>query len=236
MIILIGFIVSIAFFIICFISTANIISSCSIAGITLIYFLLYVYKKIRQKQTKISRFHDCYQFINSFLISLSIKGSLTGALATALESQSEETVELVKSLEAVDPMEKVNYLKSYFTFDVYFLFLDLVNLYNEEGGDILSMSHYLLNQIREGEEYIVNAERLNRNSIVEFSVLWFFSLIILVIIKYSLSDFYVYIVNSNFYQISIVCLLLFTLVTIHIAVNKITSINIKGWEQNEEKS
>ena len=109
--------------------------------------------------------------------------------------------------------------------------IDLINLYNEEGGDIIQMSHYLLNTIREDEEYLVNAERMNRSATIEFAILWSFSLIILAILKYSLSDFFSHIVKSAFYQMSVVCIILFALFSIHIDIKKITDIKIKGWDK-----
>ena len=230
MIILIGFIVGIALSSICFISTQNLISTALIGVVTLIYFFVYVNKVIKNKDEKVNRFQDCYQFINNFLIALSIKGHISGALASALESQNEETNDLVKSVDSNDPMEKVIYLKDYFKFDIYSLFVDLIKVFNDEGGDIIQMSRYLLNQIREDEEYIVNAERMNKKALVEFVILWSFALCILVILKYSLSDFFTHIVKNIFYQVSVVSILFFTLVSSHIAVRKITNLKIKGWD------
>lgn len=229
MTILIGFIVGIAFSLVCYVSTGNYISTIFIGVITLCYFVFFAYKVIKNKDEKIARFQDCYHFVNNFLISLSIKGHVSGALASALESQNEETRELINSLDTDDPMQKVKYLKKHFKFDVYYLFVDLIVLYNEEGGDILQMSSYLLNQIRESEEYLVNAERLNKSALVEFAALWIFSLAILAILKFSLDDFFTYIVKNNFYQISVVCVLLFALYSVHLAVKKVTRIDIKGW-------
>lgn len=229
MIILIGVIVSIALSIVCFISTENIISTAAIGGVSLLYFVTYINKVMKNKDEKIARFQNCYQFVNNFLIALSVKGHISGALASALESQNEEAIDVIKSVDSKDPMEKIKYMQTYFKFDVYSLFIDLIVLFNEEGGDIIQMSQYLLNQIREDEEYIVNAERLNKNSLVEFSILWIFSLAILAILKFSLNDFFKYVVKNNFYQLSVVCVLLFFLISVHIAVKKVTNIKIKGW-------
>lgn len=230
MIILIGFIISIALMVVCFISTENIISSAVIGTLSLMYFLLYVNKVMKNKEEKIGKFHECYHFINNFLIALSIKGHISGALASALESQNEKTNELINSLDTADPMEKIRYLKDIYKFDVYSIFLDLINLYCDEGGEIIQMSHYLLNQIRENEEYIVNVERMNKTTLVEFAILWTFSLAIFVVLRFSLNDFFDYIVKVSFYQISVVCILIFTIVSIHIAVKKITNIQLKGWD------
>ena len=231
MIILIGFIVGIALSLICFISTENLISTALVGVLSILYFLVFARKVITAKDEKVTRFQDCYQFINNFLIALSIKGHISGALASTLESQNEETVDLTKSIDSNDPMEKVIYLKDYFKFDIYLLFVDLISLYNDEGGDIIQMSRYLLNQIREEEEFIVNFERMSKKAIVEFTVLWIFALSILVILKFSLDDFFKHIVTNIFYQISVVCILLFTLFSIHLAVKKVSDLKIKGWNQ-----
>ena len=229
MIVLIGFIVGIALSLICFISTENLISTASIGFISILYFLIYVRKVIKGKDEKVTKFQDCYQFINNFLIALSIKGHVSGALASTLESQNEETIDLVKSIDSNDPMEKVIYLKDYFKFDIYSLFVDLISLYNDEGGDIIQMSRYLLNQIREEEEFIVNVERMSKKAIVEFTILWSFALSILAILKFSLDDFFKHIVANVFYQISVICILLFALFSVHLAVKKVIDVKLKGW-------
>ncbi len=231
MILLIGFIVSIALSLICFISTQNLISSALIGAITILYFFIYVKKVVKNKDELVDRFQNCYQFINNFLIALSIKGHISRALASTLESQNEETKDLIESVDSKDPLEKIVYLKDYFKFDAYSLFVDLVSLYNDEGGDAIQMSRYLLNQIREEEEFVINAERMNKKAIVEFTILWSFALSILVILKFALDDFFLRIIKSVFYQVSIVCILLFALVSVHIAVKKITNIKIKGWSK-----
>lgn len=233
MTILIGLIVSIALSLVCFVSTSNLITTAVIGGVSLIYFLFYVKRVLNLKNEQITRFQCCYQFINNFLIALSIKEHISGALASALESQNPETVELMRSIDSNDPLDKVKYIKDYFRFDIYSLFVDLVTLYSEEGGEIIKMSQYLLNQIREDEEYLINAERLNQKAVIEFSILWVFSLMILVILRLALQDFFSYIVKSSFYQISVVCILFFALISIHIAVCKITNIKIKGWTRYE---
>lgn len=233
MTLLIGLIVSIALFFICFISTENYISAAFVFVVSLLYFVIFANKVMKNKDEKKTRFMESFQFVNNFLISLSIKGHASGALASALESQNEETKELLNSLDSDDPMDKVRYLKNYFRFDVYYLFIDLVTLYNEEGGDILQMSSHLLNQIRELEEYIVNVERINKNTLLEFAILWTFSLTVLAILRFSLDDFFKYVVGNNFYQISVVLILLFTLASIHIAISKVTKFEIRGW--NNEK-
>lgn len=229
MTVLVGVIVSIALSIVCFISTENIISALIIGGVSLLYFELYVNGVIKTKNEKINRFQSCYQFVNNFLIALSIKGHISGALASALESQNEETIDMLKSVDSKDPMEKIKYLQTFFKFDIFSLFIDLIDLYNDEGGDVIQMSHYLLNQLRESEEYIVGVERMNKNSLIEFTILWIFSLSILAVLKFSLSDFFAYVIRSTFYQISVVAVLVFFLISVHIAIVKVTSINIKGW-------
>lgn len=229
MITFIGLIVSIALSLVCFISTLNYISSIVIGVISMLYFSIYVNKKMKNKAEKIARFQNCYHFINNFLISLSIKGHISGALASAVETQNEETKNLINSLDSNDPMGKIIYLKNYFKFDSYSLFIDLLILFNEEGGDIIKMSANLLNQIRESEEFIVNVERMNKTTLIEFSILWSFSLAILAILKFALDDFFHYILNVPFYQIGVVCILLFALISTHVAVKKATNVNIKGW-------
>ena len=232
MTLIIGLIVSIVLGSVCYFSTVNIYTTVSIFVLSLLYFLIYANRKIKSKNTKIHRFHECYHFINNFLIALSIKGHISGALSSALESQEKDLIESLNELTTNDPMFKIKYLKNYFLFDAYSIFYDIVSLYEDEGGEIINMSHLLSNQIRETEDYLVNVERLHKDALIEFSVLWIFALIILVVLRLALIDFFALIIKGITYQISVALILLFVLISIHIALVKTTDIKIKGWDKN----
>jgi len=227
MIVLIGLIVSIILGLICYLSTENVYSSIGILLVSFIYFATFATTRLRKKNKTITCFHQCYQFINNFLIALSIKGNLAGALNSASESLCEDAKECLNNLNSNDTLHQLKYLKNYFYFDAYSLFYDIVSLYEEEGGDIIKMSDHLSNKIRENEEYIIEVERMHKDTLIEFIILWIISLIILVTLRYALTDFFAIISKGLIYQIGVVGILLFCVISIHIAICKISSVKIK---------
>ena len=233
-IILVGVIVSLALAGVTFIATSNLISMALIFVIYNAFFLLIARKQINKSQQKVHRYHQFYQFINTFIISLNVKGSLSSALESAYETSDEATKEIIDSIKELNEEEKISYLSKYFKFDLYNLFVDVIKIWNEEGGDILMMSRYLLDQARYKEEYIINCQSLNKSKTIEFVVLWSIALIILAALRFTLSQFFSIITSTLFYQIAVVVLLLFTLFSIFLLINRITSINLEGYEHEEK--
>ena len=233
-IVLIGIIVSFIFAGITYIASQNIFSSISILLIFTLFFVLIARRLINKSQQKVHRYHQCFQFINTFIISLNVKGSLSTALQSAYDVTDEGTKEIIDSIKELNEEEKITYLIKYFKFDLYRLFVDTINLWNEQGGDIIKMSHYLIEQARLKEEYLITCQRLNKSKTVEFVVLWGITLAILTALRFALSQFFTRIAQTIFYQVAVVVTLLFALVSIYLLIAKITNIDLEGWN-NEEK-
>lgn len=233
-IVLVGIIVSLAFAGLIYIASENIFSCLAIFLVTVLFFVFLVRRRIDKYHEKTRRYHQCYHFINNYLISLSIKGSLTAALESSYNTADEGTKEIIDSIKELDEEEKIQYLAKFFKFDLYHLFLDTVSLWNEQGGDILSMSQYLMNQVRLKEEYILTCESAHRSKLMEFIVLWSIALAILGALRFALSQFFSYISHTIFYQIAVVTIFLFVLLSIYIMVNRITNITLEGWKDHEK--
>ena len=231
---LLGVIVSFAFAGLIFIASENIFSTISIFLITLLFFVLLIKRQIDKYQEKTRRYHQCYQFINSYLISLSIKGSLSAARESSYGTADKGTREVIDSIKDLDEEEKLSYLSKYFKFDLYHLFVDTIKVWSEQGGDILTMSQYLINQVRLKEEYLLYCESVHRSKLIEFFVLWGITLTILTSLRFALSQFYTRIVHAIFFQIAVVVLFLFVLLSIYLMVVRITNVTLEGWKDDEK--
>ena len=231
---LLGVIVSFAFAGLIFIASENVISTISIFLITLLFFVLLIKRRIDKYQEKTRRYHQCYQFINSYLISLSIKGSLSAARESSYGTADKGTREVIDSIKDLDEEEKLSYLSKYFKFDLYHLFVDTIKVWREQGGDILTMSQYLINQVRLKEEYLLFCESAHRSKLIEFFVLWGITLTILTSLRFALSQFYTRIIHAMFFQIAVVVLFLFVLLSIYLMVSRITNVTLEGWKDDEK--
>ena len=232
--VLVGLVVSFVLSGVNFIATQNIFSTSFIFLISIVFFVLIVKKQMTKNQLKIHRYHQCYQFINTFIVSLNIKGSMSAAIESSYEVSDETTKEVLDSIKEMNEEEKIGYLCKYFKFDLYRLFVDIVSLWNEEGGDILKMSQYLVNQARLKEQYLITCETIHRQKAIEFVTLWSISLAILAILRFTLSQFFYRISSSLFYQISVVIIILFALFSVYILLLRVSKFELEGWKDEEK--
>ncbi len=231
---LIFFIASLAFGAVCFISTSNIYISIGVFLISLLYLSIFMIKLIKKGQEKVRRFHECYQFINTFIISLSVKASINAAFETTSATLGDDFKDYINDIDELSIEEKLEYLRRYFPYHIYSLFLNILNIWSEEGGNIISMSTHLIEEARSGEEYVITSSSLARKKAMGISFLWAICLAILLFLRFALNQFYSYIIKLAFFPISICALFAFILFSYHMLILKINHLDLKGWNENEE--
>lgn len=231
---LIGILISLAFTGLNFVASENIISSLIIFLISIGFFVFIVRRQKDKYLNKTRRYHQCFSFVNSYIVSLSVKGSLAYARESAYNISDNKVKEVMDSIKEMDEEEQLSYLSKYFKFDLYHLFVDIVMLWNEQGGDILAMSQRLINKLRLKEEYLLTCESMHKSRIVEFTILWGITLVILASLRFALSQFYSKVVVTPFYQIAVVAIFLFVLISIYVMVKRISNVTIEGWKEDEK--
>ena len=212
-----------------YIVTENFISTGIVLVITGLYLFLYAYQRVNKMLDRNKKFHSCYTFINSFIISIATKGSLMAAFESSRLVMDKEYITYIDGLTSYNEEEKLDYLKRYYEFDIYFLFLSVMNIYIEQGGDILTISYYLNEESRRNEDYLIKAEELSKRKILEFSMLWFFTLLIIIVLRFSLNSFYHQITNYLLFQVAIVSLFMLLILSIHLLIMRIINNEIKGY-------
>ena len=154
-----------------FIATNNWITSVIVLVMTGVYLFLYAYPKVNKMLGRNKKFHSCYTFINSFIIALSVKGSLLSAFETTNGVMDQEYMTVIDGLSNLGEEERLDYLKRHYDFDIYMLFLSVIKIYMEQGGDILSISYYLTEELRRDEDYLIKCENISKRKVVEFAML-----------------------------------------------------------------
>lgn len=217
-----------------FVALENIFIAVGVFAVYLLVSIFLILPKLKKYEFTKTRYHECYHFINNFIISLSIKKSISGALETTVGSMPSEFVDLYNGLENMSENEKLDYLSSYFEFYDYSLFLQVVYIWQEEGGDIIAMSKYLIGNIRSNEEYISQVDTIARRKYVEIGVLWTISLSIVVVLRFALSQFYDRVKGQLLFIVSLSMVFAFVLFTIYMLVQKGTSLKLKGTANHEK--
>lgn len=226
--------ISLAVGVVAYIALENIFIPIAVFVLYLASMILIVIPKLKKYSLVKTRYHECYHFINNFIISLSIKKSISGALETTVGSMNSEFVDMFNGLDSMSENDKLEYLSSYFEFYDYSLFLQIIFIWQEEGGDIIAMSKYLVSNIRHNEEYLTKTEMISKRKYVEIGILWTISLSIIVVLRFALNDFYTKVKGQVLYMAAITIILAFALFTIVMLVQKGTSLKLKG-SANHEK-
>ena len=218
-----------------YIATSNIIVASSILLLFMVLSLFVFIPKLNKFNAMSTRFNECYHFINNFIISLSIKKVVGAAFENTVLTMGDDFINLMNKLENSTSREKLEYLSSnYFPFYIYRLFIQIVDLYEEEGGDILEMSKYLLQEARHNEEYLLSITSTSKHKYLEISLLWGITLFILVLLRFTLTDFFVSIKNQLFYIVGIAAIFLFIALSIFVLISRSTETRLKGYKEHEK--
>lgn len=225
--IFIAIIVSLVVGFLAYLTSNNIIIAASIVVIYILYYLIFANKLIKQYYQKNLRIHYCYQFINSFIVTMSVKDSLEDSFMNATQGADGEYLETIKELEALTPMDKVLYLRKYFNLAVYRMFINVIEIYLDQGGKLLNMSDTLMEETTRIENTLNKTNNSILKNAIEFVVLWLISFMVLVFLRFGISDFYQTMLASLPFLVTLVSFFAFFLISVHIFIKRATSLYIK---------
>ena len=173
-------------------------------------FLLPMVKRFRERERKR---HECYQFVHTFLVTLSVSSSLDRAYESCKENFSLPLKHIDEGLGNMGVKEKTEYLHSYFSMPIYGVFLSLLSLFQDRGGDVLKISGPLLEELTRIEDTGVLSLKDCRKNLVQFLSMWLMSLAIMSFVRFGLSSFFGTLSTSITYLICISAYFLFLLVS-----------------------
>lgn len=173
------------------------------------------------------RIHAGYHFINSFIITLSVKDSLEEAYQNGLRMAPQNLIEETNEIENMTVLEKITFLRSYFNLAIYKMFINIVAMYQEQGGNILAISDSLLRECTRVEKTLAESKSIGNMHLVEFITLWLLSFFILVFLRFAISQFYFQMISTPLVIGLISGFYLIFLVSIHLFILKFVSLSIK---------
>jgi hypothetical protein len=143
--------------------------------------------------------HEAYRFVNSFLITLSVTKSPEKAYEGAISGAEGELALVAKSIAGYTVEEKIEYLKNYFLEPYFPMFVSVFRLYEEQGGDPLTLGEPLLKEATRSETSDNAKAKESLSQLVEFLSLWIMSALIIVFVRVCLRTFYSQLVNNWLY-------------------------------------
>lgn len=210
-----------------YLATNNLYIPIGIFVIYLLYYFIIIRKKIKTFFFRSERIHTGYHFINSFIITLSVKDSLEEAYLNGIRTAPEGMLEEINEIENMNIIEKVTFLRSYFNLAIYKMFINIVSLYQEQGGNILAISDSLLRECTRVEKTLAESKSIGNRHLVEFVTLWLLSFFILVFLRFAISQFYFQMINTPLVVGLIAGFYLIFLISLHLFLLKYLSLSIK---------
>ena len=124
-------------------------------------------------------------------------------------------------------IERIRFLRSYFNLAIYKMFINIIELHQEQGGSILNISDSLIRECTRVEKTLSESNSIGKRHLVEFIILWLLSFLIMVFLRFALSSFYSMMIKSNIMLILISGFYLIFLASLHLFLAKFADISIK---------
>lgn len=171
--------------------------------------------------------HTCYHFINSFIVTLSVKESYDDAFESATRINNKVLNDQIKELGNYNIYDRVKYLRQYFNLSIYKMFLNVLDLYQDQGGNILNMSDNLIRECTRTEKTLGETRQIGFKHLVEFLLLWSMATGILVFVRFSISDFYFQMLSNPIFKPMIFMFFLIILLSVHLFFSSYVNLSIK---------
>ncbi|MCH3909923.1 MAG: hypothetical protein LKF75_03000 [Bacilli bacterium] len=162
-------------------------------GIFLLYSIVFIVvfaPMLKKFQAKERKRHECYRFVNGFIVSLSVSGSLDDAYQSATLGAVDEEESLLKAISNLSVNERIDYLASYFVEPYYRMFLSIISLYLDQGGDLLDLAEPLIKEVGHNEIFKDEIHDVKIRYLGQFISLWFMSALVLLFVRIGLNGFY----------------------------------------------
>lgn len=212
---------------ICYISTSSFIYPIIVLFLSLSNYFLLMRKQFKKYFSLIERVHTSYHFINSFVITLSVKDSLEDAYQNGIRLNNERLNLETDHLKEMPVINRIKYLKDYFNLSIYMMFLNVVDLYQDQGGNILNIADNLLRECTRTEKTLADTLAIGTKHLTEFIILWVMSIGILLFMRFSLKDFYVSMMSNPLIPALIFVFFFICILSINLFVNAFTNLTIK---------
>ena len=222
---LLSYLIGICFGVIVYIVINNILYSFVFGLLIFILFKFYTFKKIDNTNKFLKSVEIFSHFANSLVMQLTVMPNVSRALIDISDYLDNEQQTILTNEELLIS-ERLDALDKYYNFPLYYVFKEIIVLYDTQGGNIIDMSMQLLNQI---DMYMKNIETIrldNNKKIGEVLFLWIFSIFALIYVKSIMIDYYLTVITNNLFILILVIFFLSFIFSIFILSNKYIEIKL----------
>lgn len=227
--------ISLLFGIIFFYLTEKLVFSILVFIIYSMFFFIIFDPKYKYYQLIIKKTTECINFINNFIITLSINNSITATFDSLQNSFSNELIEQINAIGQLNDEDKIEYLENYFESPLYTAFVKLLKQYLYDGGNILDSSHLLIFDSRLIEENLNNFLSISKKKIFEFVLMWGICFFILIIIHIFLGNYYTIIQHMTYFPYSVFAFFIIFLICLGLILNHYVNLKFVNGDIKNEK-
>lgn len=184
----------------------------ALMAVTFLATFFLIYPPFKEWLFLTRRRAECYRFVNSFIVSYAVSESPEGAFASAAMTLPEEGKVFFEELASKDVVSRLEEGESYFDAAYYRMFLSLFKIQVEEGGKFLDKAEPLLNEINQSYDDDQQKEKEKKRQVTQWASLWGLSALVLVFVRFALSNNYDLISVSMPYIVVGVCYFLLAIV------------------------
>ena len=220
-------VISLATSAISYIASNNVFIPIGVLLVFELYYFVIGRKMIKKYLSKVNTIHCCYHFINSFIVTMSVKESLDDAYESGIRLENKEFNEETANLESMPIYDRIVYLRKYFNLAVYKMFINVLDLYQDQGGNILNISDALMRETTRTEKALADSVSTGEKHLFEFIILWSLTFLILVFLRFGISEFYMVMLSSALFMALLVFFFVLLLISIHVFLVRFSNITIK---------
>ncbi len=199
--VLVCFIIALVVGGVCYLASSQLTMTAAVGFVYFLSLLIFARPKVAVMQRKRRIRKECYRFMNSFVTTCSVTSSLSKAYEVSCEGSEGEEKEVMEACACNDIEGRLHELSSYFESQLYDVFLSIVAIYEDRGGDILNLSSSLLEEATRIEEEMEGRAKISRGKLFQYMTLWAMSLGIVGFLRFALSSFYDSLMASSTYMI-----------------------------------
>jgi len=206
----------------------NIYITVSLGLLYAFYFAYWLPRRLRRFYRRERDFRQCYQFINGFVIAMSVKKTPNAALESLMGQLPDELRSEINNLNTIDTTAVLDHLKIRFPFPSYEMFLTIIDLYVNQGGSILEMTKLLLTTLREQENGYRHKMLIARRKLTNYVILWLMTAIVLLMARFGVSDLYKTMAQNPLFLAGIGSYFAFALYAVHAWVTRFAKVTYDG--------
>lgn len=214
----------------------NLIFSVAVLLIFIVYFLVIFERQYRKYTIIIRKTRECVNFINDFVITISVNNSLTTTLNSLSGGFSDSLIEQINSINQLNDEEKVFYLDNYFENHLYSAFIKILKQFLYEGGNIIDSSHILIFDSRIIEDNLNNYISISRKRVFQFYLGWILCFAIMIAMHIFLGAYYIKIQKMYYFSYGCFIFFVFFLVCQFLLYNHYFDLSFINWEIKNENN